>query len=56
MVPPEQAEAREKMIRAQSRSLFDVEGHEFMQAESIKIARYTDHAHRTETMTEITPK
>lgn len=45
-MPPEQAEAIEKIMRAQGRHvkkvLFDGEGHGFIKAESIKVALETE--------------
>ena len=47
-MPPEQAEAIEKTLRAQGRHiekvLFDGEGHGFVKAESIKVALETERA------------
>jgi dipeptidyl aminopeptidase/acylaminoacyl peptidase len=47
-VPPGQAEAIEKTLRAQGRHiekvLFDGEGHGFVKAESIKVALETERA------------
>ncbi len=48
VVPPEQADAIEKIMRAQGRHvekiLFDGEGHGFIKAESIKVSLETERA------------